>query len=215
MGKKIIFAPVNVISGSLTAVSSTFYPQSQDLPEAVDQNDNQNDHSNEISTNSEISNESSNNYQSCCSDVQNQQQQLTNLEPINEDQSEISRQAFFLANDAINQGVLQHRNELGLIDEEEEKRAVGGGEGGEEEEIEDEVAAADENQSSTFIKEENENDRQIPKLPFGRIDYELPGSWRYTTYLNAMTSHTSYWGSADVALFVLESLFPGCSVTEN
>ena len=55
----------------------------------------------------------------------------------------------------------------------------------------------------------------IPNLPTGRIDFELPAnSWRYSQMMSAMTSHTSYWGNPDVAMFVLETLFPGCSTNE-
>ena len=54
----------------------------------------------------------------------------------------------------------------------------------------------------------------IPELPTGRVDFELPDhAWtRFSELKNTLTSHSSYWHSPDVALFLLELLFPGCSL---
>ncbi|XP_033106666.1 phospholipase DDHD1-like isoform X2 [Anneissia japonica] len=42
-----------------------------------------------------------------------------------------------------------------------------------------------------------------------RLDFELKESNFSNGYISALTSHTSYWGSLDVALFVLYHLYPG------
>ncbi|XP_072032458.1 phospholipase DDHD1-like isoform X2 [Amphiura filiformis] len=41
-----------------------------------------------------------------------------------------------------------------------------------------------------------------------RIDFEIKESSMSSSYLSALTSHTSYWATPDVALFILTQLFP-------
>merc|ERR1712071_388270 len=54
----------------------------------------------------------------------------------------------------------------------------------------------------------------VPDLPTGRVDFEVPDhAWtRFSELKNIITSHSSYWHSPDVALFMLELFFPGCSL---
>ncbi|XP_070577524.1 phospholipase DDHD1-like isoform X2 [Ptychodera flava] len=68
-----------------------------------------------------------------------------------------------------------------------------------------EIAAKDE--------KESKNEKGIPvnlesvELEH-RIDYELREGTMENAYLSAVTSHTAYWTSADVVLFILVHLFP-------
>ncbi|XP_038075840.1 phospholipase DDHD1-like [Patiria miniata] len=41
-----------------------------------------------------------------------------------------------------------------------------------------------------------------------RVDFELRQSNLSSTYISALTSHSSYWTSADLSLFMLTQLFP-------
>ncbi|XP_071505435.1 phospholipase DDHD1-like [Diadema antillarum] len=47
-----------------------------------------------------------------------------------------------------------------------------------------------------------------------RVDFELRESNIGSSYLSALTSHTSYWASGDVALFILSQLFPDYLITQ-
>ncbi|XP_030855314.1 phospholipase DDHD1 [Strongylocentrotus purpuratus] len=47
-----------------------------------------------------------------------------------------------------------------------------------------------------------------------RVDYELKESNLGSSYLSALTSHTSYWTAADVGLFVVSQLFPEYAFVE-
>lgn len=48
-----------------------------------------------------------------------------------------------------------------------------------------------------------------------RIDYVLREGSMESQYISAITSHTSYWSSADIAMFVLTHLFPKSSDNEE
>ena len=41
-----------------------------------------------------------------------------------------------------------------------------------------------------------------------RIDFQLHHGAMENAYISAVTSHTSYWSSQDVALFILQQLHP-------
>jgi len=43
-----------------------------------------------------------------------------------------------------------------------------------------------------------------------RIDYTLKPGRMENAYIASLTSHTSYWENADVALFVMSKIYPDC-----
>jgi len=48
-----------------------------------------------------------------------------------------------------------------------------------------------------------------------RLDYVLPSSDGMTSsYVNAIFSHTSYWASPEIALFLLSQIFPDYGPTK-
>ena len=51
-----------------------------------------------------------------------------------------------------------------------------------------------------------------PELEF-RLDYQLREGKMESAYISAITSHTSYWANGDVALFILQQVFPDYSVS--
>ena len=46
-----------------------------------------------------------------------------------------------------------------------------------------------------------------------RLDYQINEGKMENVYISAVTSHTSYWSNQDVALFILQQLFPHVPVT--
>ena len=69
-------------------------------------------------------------------------------------------------------------------------------------------------ETSESVDESRRGSMMVPDLPTGRVDFEVPDhAWtRFTELKNILTSHSSYWHNPDVALFMLELFFPGCSL---